>query len=121
MAFIFTPEQDPRREGLTPMSEFKAGSKVRYRGMEMPAEVISGPHKSPGRDRYLIRKADGNVSLVPTRDLERIVSRLDRVAGMLAVQLYGRPYASLDLQRRMTVAHAAAKVLHIADTTRGQA
>jgi hypothetical protein len=119
MTFIFTPERDPRREQV---AEFKAGSKVKYRGMSEPAEILSGPHKTTGaRERYLIRKADGNVSLVPVTDIEQIVPRLDQVAGTLAMTLYGRAWVSLDLPRRMQVAQAAARVLAIADHTRGQA
>jgi hypothetical protein len=117
MAFIFTPERDPRRDQMT---AFKTGDKVRYRDMAMPAEVLSGPHKSPGRDRFLIRKADGNVSLVSVTDIERVVPRLDQVAGTLAMTLYGRPYVTLDLDRKMQIAHAAANVLRIADKTKGQ-
>jgi hypothetical protein len=118
MTFIFTPERDPRREQMA--TEFNAGDKVRYRDMSMPAEILSGPHKSPVHDRYLIRKADGNVSLVRVKDLERIVPRLDQVAGTLAMNLYGRSYMSLDIQRRMQIARAAAHVLDIADRTKGQ-
>lgn len=117
MAFIFEPERDPRREQ---MAEHKAGDKVKYRGMAMPAEVISGPHKSPNCDRYLIRKADGNVSLVPVSALERIVPRLDQMAGSLAMYLFGVPFNSLSWRDQGKVAQAAAKMLVIADKTRGQ-
>jgi hypothetical protein len=118
MTFIFTPERDPRREQ---MAEFKAGDKVTYRGMSMPAEVLSGPHRTTGaRKRYLITKADGNVSLVPDTDLERVVPRLDQVAGTLAMHLFGRSFMSLDTPRKMQVAHAAQRVLDIADRTKGQ-
>jgi hypothetical protein len=118
MAFIFTPERDPRREQ---MAEYKPGSKVRYRDMTMPAEVLSGPHKTTGaRLRYLIRKADGNVSLVPVTDIERIVPRLDQVAGTLAMVLYGRSYVSLDLGTQVKLAQAATRTLAIADSTKGQ-
>jgi hypothetical protein len=115
MTFIFTP--DPRREQ---MAEFKAGDKVRYRAMAMPAEVLSGPHKSP-RDRYLILKADGNVSLVPVTEIERVVSRLDQVADTMAVALYGRSYVSLGGLAQRQLAAAAIRALDIADKTRGQA
>jgi hypothetical protein len=118
MAFVFIPERDPRREQ---MAEIKAGSKVRYRGMAMPAEVLSGPHKSPGATRYLIRKADGNVSLVPVGDLERIVPRIDQVAGTMAMNLFGVPFNSLNMRDQLKVAHAAASALNIADKTRGEA
>jgi hypothetical protein len=99
---------------------YRAGSKVKFRGMSMPAEVISGPHKSPGRDRYLIRKADGNVSLVPVTDLDRIVPRVDQVAGTMAVVLFRRPFNSLDHITQLRVAQAAARAVTIADDTRGQ-
>jgi hypothetical protein len=118
VVFIFTPERDPRREQMA--TEFNAGDKVRYSNMAMPAEVLSGPHKAPNTVRYLIAKADGNVSLVPASAIERIVPRLDQVAGTLAMNLYGRSYMSLDIQRRMQIARAAAHVLDIADKTRGQ-
>lgn len=62
---------------------FKVNQQVKYRGMEMPATVLSGPHASPGADRYLIRKADGNVSLVNAKDLAAIDDRQERVAATL--------------------------------------
>lgn len=118
MTFIFTPAGDPRGESV---SELKAGDRAKYRGMTMPAEIISGPHKSPGRDRYLIRKADGNVSLVPTTDLERVVPRIDQVAGTLAINVFGVPFKALPLRDQMRMANAARNALSIADRTRGQA
>jgi hypothetical protein len=117
MTFIFTPERDPRRE----MAEYKAGDKVKYSNMTMPAEVLSGPHKSPNSERYLIRKADGNVSLVPASAIERIVPRVDQVAGTMAMVLFRRPFNSLDAITQLRVAQAAARALAIADDTRGQA
>ncbi|WP_329544681.1 hypothetical protein OG548_08160 [Streptomyces sp. NBC_01356] len=117
MTFIFTPERDPRREQV---ADHKVGSKVKYRGMTMPAEVLSGPHTSPGNDRYLIRKADGNVSLVPVTDLERVVPRVDQVAGTLSVVIYGRAFVNLDLRTQIRVANVAKNVLDIADRTRGE-
>jgi hypothetical protein len=118
MTFIFTPERDPRREQ---MAEHQVGAKVKYRGNAMPAEILSGPHKTTGaRLRYLIRKADGNVSLVPDTELEKLVPRLDQVAGTLAVRIYGRSFNSLDTQRRFLIARTAADLLEIADRTKGQ-
>jgi hypothetical protein len=103
------------------MAEFNAGTKVKYRGMVELAEVLSGPHKTTGtRERYLIRKADGNVSLVPDNDIERIVPRRDQVAGTLAMHIYGRAYMTLDSTRRIQLARAAVTVLDIADRTHGQ-
>ncbi|MEU3686966.1 hypothetical protein [Streptomyces narbonensis] len=102
------------------MADFKAGEKVKYRGMVMPAQVISGPHPSPMKSRYLIQKADGNVSLVPTGDLERIVPRIDQMAGTLAILLHGRAYMHLDARTRIQLAQVAQRVLMIADQTKGQ-
>lgn len=118
MAFIFTPERDPRRDNV---AAFKTGDKVRYRGMTMPAEILSGPHQSPGRERYLIRKADGNVSLVASADIERVVPRLDQVMGTLAMLIHGTSYMALNHTSRHRIAVAAARVLEIADNTKGQA
>jgi len=104
------------------MADFKAGDKVTYRGMVMPAEVLSGPHRTTGqRLRYLIRKADGNVSLVPVTDLQRVVPRLDKVSGTLSMHIYGRPWSALDTPRRMQIATAAVAAIRIADETRGEA
>lgn len=104
------------------MAEHKTGDKVRYRDMTMPAEVLSGPHKTTGeRLRYLIRKADGNVSLVVDTDLTKIVPRLDQVAGTLAMQIYGRPFVALEKWAQVKVARTALQVLDIADRTHDQA
>jgi hypothetical protein len=103
------------------MADFKAGDKVKYRDMVMPAEVLSGPHKTPGNPRYLVRKADGNVTLAYLSEFERIVPRLDRIAGTLAVTLYGRSYATLNTRDQVRIAAVAANVLRIADETKGQA
>jgi hypothetical protein len=118
MAFIFTPERDPRREQV---AEFKTGDKVRYRNMTVPAEILSGPHQSPGRERYLIRKGDGYVSLVSASDIERVVPRIDQVAGTLSMVLYGRSFVSLPRDTQLQVAQAAARAIAIADSTKGQA
>jgi hypothetical protein len=101
--------------------KFKAGDKVKYRDMVMPAEVLSGPHKSPGGNRWLILKADGNVTLAPERHIERVIPRVDQVAGTLAVLLYGRSWVSLPHTTKLQVTQAAARALIIADLTRGQA
>lgn len=79
MAFVFTPEgtQDKGE------SMFKAEQQVKYRGMAMPATIISGPHKSPGTHRYLIKKADGFVSLTPEGDLTALDDRREKVADII--------------------------------------
>lgn len=99
---------------------FEAGSKVAYRGMAMPAEILSGPHRSPGCSRYLIKKADGNVSLVSETELTRITPRKDQVANVIAVALYGRGIQTLHLSQRYAIADAAMKAIIVADQTRGK-
>jgi hypothetical protein len=116
MAFIFTDAGDPRRREMV----LKAGDKVKYDRMVMPAEVLSGPHKSPGHDRYLIRKADGNVTLASVSQLERIVPRVDLVAGTIAMNVYGRSFTSLTSSQKLAVTRLARTVLTIADTNRGE-
>lgn len=99
---------------------FAVGSEVSYRGMNMPAEVISGPHPSPGRNRYLIKKADGNVSLVSETDLTRAIPRLDQVADAIAVEVYGLRLSVLPVGYQFSAKRAAAQVIAVADETRGQ-
>jgi hypothetical protein len=118
MTFIFNLEVGARREH---MSDLIPGTKVKYRNMSMPAEVMSGPHQSPGRSRYLIRKADGNVSLVPVTDIEAVIPRAERVAGTLAVAIYGRPFTSLGGGYQRSLLSAATAAIRVADMTRGEA
>jgi hypothetical protein len=117
MAFIFTAENDPRREHV---ATFEVDAKVKVRGMNQAGTVLSGPHKSPGHDRYLVRKADGNISLIKSTELEKAVPRIDIMAGTLAIVLYGRSYVSLDYPTRMKISRVAARALVIADATQGQ-
>lgn len=65
---------------------FKAEQRVSYKGMQMPAKVISGPHKSPGAGRYLIEKADGHVTLAREAELTALPSRREK----LAIALWGK-------------------------------
>jgi hypothetical protein len=102
-------------------TEFKAGDKVKYRGMVMPAEVLSGPHKTPGNPRYLISKADGNVTLAYAAHLERVVPRIDQVAEVLSRGVYARSFGSLDLRTQLRLAQVARNAIEIADETKGQA
>jgi hypothetical protein len=74
---------------------FTEGQKVSYKGMSVPATIISGPHASPGADRYLIRKADENVSLVKEGELSVALSRREVVAR--AICSVERPYGWLSL------------------------
>ncbi|MEU9560337.1 hypothetical protein [Streptomyces fumanus] len=69
---------------------YTVGEKVKYAKMRDAAEILSGPHASQnGTDRYLIKKADGNVSLVKVTELTAVDSRLDLVAETLHRALYG--------------------------------
>lgn len=99
---------------------FAVDAKVKVRGMNQPGTVLSGPHKSPGHDRYLVRKADGNVSLIKSTELDKLVPRIDVMAGTLAIVVYGRSYVSLDHYTRMKVWRMAQRALAIADQTRDQ-
>jgi hypothetical protein len=117
VAFIFLPERDSRREQV---SEFKTGDKVKYRGMVMPGEILSGPHRAPAGTRYLVRKADGNVTLAYVTHLERIIPRIDQVAERLAVGVYARQFGSLDIRTQMRLVQVARAAIEIADETRGQ-
>jgi hypothetical protein len=89
--------------------------------MAMPAEVLSGPHQSPGHARYLIRKADGNVSLVPVTDIKQIIPRLDQMVGTLAVTMFGRAFVELPSYQQLKLRQAAHRALLVADSTKGQA
>lgn len=68
---------------------YAAGQKVAYKGMEMPAKVISGPRKSNGAPRWLIEKADGNITLAPEQMLTALPELRDKVAEALFVKLSG--------------------------------
>jgi hypothetical protein len=70
---------------------FKADQKVKYEGMEMPAMILSGPHPTHGEDRWLIRKADGKVSLVRQSALSVPNDRREAVAEAIYNEL--SPYA----------------------------
>lgn len=73
------------------MSKFEAGQRVKFTGMVMPATIISGPHPTEGADRWLIRKADENVSLVRERELTAVMDRRTAVAKALFERTgYGR-------------------------------
>jgi hypothetical protein len=101
---------------------FEAGTKVQYSGMVMPAEVLSGPHKTTGnRARYLIRKADGNVSLVFATELRRARTRVEKMAESLSITQFGRPFYSLDRMSQSRLRGVAVRALEIADESRGQA
>ncbi|WP_333731746.1 hypothetical protein [Streptomyces sp. IBSBF 3010] len=62
---------------------YTAEQKVKFIGMTMPATIISGPHPTHGADRWLIRKADGKVSLVKASELSPLLSRREAVAKVV--------------------------------------
>ncbi|MFJ9318822.1 hypothetical protein [Streptomyces globisporus] len=66
---------------------FKAEQSVQVKGMAMPGVIVSGPHSSPGADRWLVRKADGNVSLMKAADLTAMDARRELVASALFADL----------------------------------
>jgi len=76
---------------------FAAEQQVRFKGMEMPATIISGPHKTPGAERWLIRKADGNVTLTPGTYLTPLDTRLEKTSEAIykANDMSGRPWATI--------------------------
>jgi hypothetical protein len=57
------------------------GAKVTYKGMVMPATIISGPHPTHGADRWLIRKADDTVTLARETDLTPVDALRERAAA----------------------------------------
>ncbi|MEW2302593.1 hypothetical protein AB0958_21915 [Streptomyces sp. NPDC006655] len=73
------------------MAEFKVDQEVKYKGMEMPARIISGPHPTYGADRWLVRKADGKVTLAREADLTPILDTREKVAKAIyeGVSAYG--------------------------------
>ncbi|MGW5637135.1 hypothetical protein [Streptomyces sp. NPDC003832] len=62
------------------MTTYSEGAQVKYKGMSMPATVISGPHETVGASRWLIRKADGNVTLARESELTALPTQRERVA-----------------------------------------
>ncbi|MEU0245153.1 hypothetical protein ABZ192_12610 [Streptomyces sp. NPDC006235] len=63
------------------MSHYAEGDKVSYKGMEMPATVISGPYPTHGAARWLICKADNTVTLARESELAPIRDQRERVAA----------------------------------------
>lgn len=98
---------------------FTAGQTVQYAGMTMPATIISGPHPTYGADRWLVRKADGKVSLVKAGLLSAIKDRRTRVAEALFASLgYTgglKPFDSLNSSSQRQYLQAADKVIAALD------
>ena len=90
--------------------------KVSYKGMSMPATIISGPHSTYGADRWLIRKADGMVTLAREAELTEIKDRRTRVAEALFESLsatgrFNKPFDSLVPAAKRQYLSAADKVI----------
>ncbi|MFE3409432.1 hypothetical protein ACFXMT_14180 [Streptomyces mirabilis] len=94
---------------------FAAEQKVKYKGMVMPATIISGPHQSTGADRYLIRKADGNVSLAPVGMLTALLSRRETVARIMYSRANSRAWESTSEPVRRSYLRTADEILTALD------
>ncbi|MFC9620252.1 hypothetical protein ACFTXM_09710 [Streptomyces sp. NPDC056930] len=69
---------------------FTADQQVKFKGMTMPATIISGPHPTHGAERWLIQKADKTVSLVKAAELSPVLSRRYAVAVAIYEGTTGR-------------------------------
>ncbi|MDX2590970.1 hypothetical protein PV343_01350 [Streptomyces sp. WI03-4A] len=98
---------------------FKVDQQVMYKHMTMPATILSGPHPTHGRDRWLIRKADGKVSLVPQTDLAEITERRDLAAKAIYDSLggsYGYTWRTVSIATKRRYLLAADAVLKALDS-----
>lgn len=98
---------------------FTVGQSVKFNGMSMPATIISGPHPTHGADRWLIRKADGKVSLVKVAELSPVMSRREAAAYVLFESQTGRKWGTAATFARTTWLRLADKVLAAADEAAG--
>ncbi|MFJ4960969.1 hypothetical protein ACIP6P_00620 [Streptomyces sp. NPDC088729] len=98
---------------------FKADETVTVKGMTMPGTILSGPHKSPGADRWLVRKADGNVSLMKGVDITAMDARRETVARSLYAQMSGiSTWTSLTLSMQESYLRIADGILGALDKTK---
>ena len=97
------------------MATFKAGQKVAFKGMAMPATIISGPHPTHGAERWLIRKADETVSLVRERELTPILTRTEAAAKSLYESARGGAWDSAPSYVRQSYMTMAERALRAAD------
>lgn len=78
------------------MAKFTVGQRVSVRGMEMPGEITSGPHKTVGAvPRWLVTKADGNVSLLRETELSAVRTPAEVAADIIARKVYMVPIGDL--------------------------
>jgi hypothetical protein len=94
------------------MSHYAEGDKVSYKGMEMPAEIISGPHPTHGAWRWLIRKADNTVTLARESELSPVDDRRERAAE---AAYHAASYHSRSVSWSDAAATIRAKYLRVAD------
>ncbi|MFC9191421.1 hypothetical protein [Streptomyces cyaneofuscatus] len=96
---------------------FKADETIQVKGMTMPGTILSGPHKSPGADRWLVRKADGNVSLMKAAELTAMDARREAVARSVYEQMSGhRHWSTLTAVSREPYLRIADAILVALDT-----
>jgi hypothetical protein len=69
---------------------YKPDERVSYAGMRDPATIVSGPHAYEAGMRWLVRLADGNVSLVREQRLSPLDDRRERVARVIRAGMHGR-------------------------------
>jgi len=95
---------------------FKAEQSVQVKGMTMPGTIVSGPHSSPGADRWLVRKADGNVSLMKAAELTAMDARREIVASTLYARISGhRSWDSISASTRESYLRIADGILTALD------
>lgn len=66
---------------------YTEGASVSFKGNTMPAAIISGPHPTYGADRWLIRKADGKVTLARESELSPVLTQREKVAAIAYVAM----------------------------------
>jgi hypothetical protein len=93
------------------MTTYTDGQKVKFSGMVMPATIISGPHQTHGAERWLIRKADGMVSLVKGTELSAVLSRREAVAKVVYESQTARRWDTASSYSRTGWLRVADKVL----------
>lgn len=98
---------------------YAEGDSVNYKGMTMPATIISGPHKTHGAQRWLIRKADDTVTLARETELSAIKDRRTLVAEALFASLadsgHWKSFDSLTSYAKSRYFSAADKVMAALD------
>lgn len=99
---------------------YEVGQRVKFVGMVQPATILSGPHRTHGAPRWLIRKADDTVSLVSGTYLsEWYDPRIPLVAQTLYATLSGSAarlrYEALPTDSKAVYTGTASAVLKALD------